>query len=122
MPEEHWSDFREFGPLSILDYRVGEKGGNEWHRREILRRAFEGTFPWKVTRELSEGELAEWGEPKSRTRFEKMINSLASFSSNASSRKNARSYRDAIREWQSDARWLSGEYGSLFPGALRVDL
>jgi hypothetical protein len=122
MSEEHWSDYRESGPLSILGYHVGEKGGNQWRRHEILRRAFEETFPWKVTRELSEGDLVEWGEPRSSARFEKMMNSLESFSSNAAGRKNARSFRSAIREWQSDARWFRDEYGSLFPGALKTEL
>ncbi len=111
MPGEHWIDCPEFGPLSILGYHVGERGGNPWRRHEILRRAFEEPFPWKVTRELAKGELPKWGTPRSSARLEKMIRSLGSFSSNAQSRKNARSYRTAIREWQSDAQWLRAEHG-----------
>ena len=54
---------KESSPLTVMGYVVGEKGGNRWRRRDILRTAIEELWRPSVRREIPVDELKEWGNP-----------------------------------------------------------
>jgi hypothetical protein len=94
------------GMLSFMGYRVGESRGlYPTQRRKILGYVFRGELP----RLNSDSYSQEWGRPGSRTRLNKITNSLMAFIRNAERR--GWSMKTAIRDWQEDLRFVRETFG-----------
>lgn len=94
------------GMLSFMGYRVGESRGlYPTQRRKILGYVFRGELP----RLNSDSYSQEWGRPGSRTRLNKITNSLMAFIRNAERR--GRSMKTAIIDWQEDLRFVRETFG-----------
>ena len=90
----------------MMEYRVGRSHGESATiRRTILKRVFENTLPPAFPKDY----MDEWGANTSAVRLQKMAVSIAAFVRNNKRRKIG-DYADAIREWESDLRWLYTEY------------
>jgi len=88
------------GLLRHLGYGVGAKGVSRSERRQILRNVFTKSVP----NVLSLDHMAEWGKPNTRTRLQKLANSIASFAK-IQKRKECPS-DEAIKNWEDDLAWL----------------
>jgi hypothetical protein len=94
------------GLLSYLEYNVGKTNGQPPSiRKLILDRVFLGELPPVFTPDY----LNEWSTPGSAGRLQKMAESLAAFCRNAKRRNDAR-LADAIRDWETDLRYLYQTY------------
>jgi hypothetical protein len=99
-------DSEQEGMLSFLEYHVGQLGGlSSFERKAILDRVFEGRLP-KV---FVDSYMAEWSEPKSAKRLQKMAECIAAFARNAKRRKDDR-MDQAIREWENDLEYLYNKF------------
>ena len=103
LPEPNWP---QEGMLSHMGYRVGRNGEPTSRRREILSKVFEQDPLPNVD---SAGYVKEWGSARSRTRLEKLADTLASLARNDKRRKSI-SYLEAIRHREEDLVWLKKRY------------
>jgi len=89
------------GLLKHFGYSVAADGPTERRRREILTQ-----FLARNLRGLKfDSEyLAEWGEPRSCQRLQKIVYSLSSFANNALRKADAPTA--AVRKWQADIDWI----------------
>lgn len=94
------------GMLAYLEYRVGRTRGEVASvRRVILDRAFHGHLPPVFPEDYMRG----WADPGTAARLQKIAEAIAAFCRNAK-RNDAERLRDAIRDWESDLRYLYDSY------------
>lgn len=93
------------GVLSELGYKVGRSGLGPVERRRILRTAHAVTLigSSKETRSY----IAEWGEPNSRQRADKIERCLSNFAEVA--RRRSADMSEAIEDWEDDLDWFRRE-------------
>ena len=97
--------FHKESPLHAKGYKVGKSGQPAFRRHEILRQAFIGDIPPTG----SATYMAEWGEPSSGARLQRIANTIASLCRNAKNRNNP-SYETAIQHWEADLARLKEEF------------
>ncbi|MBS1794114.1 MAG: hypothetical protein JSS81_09685 [Acidobacteria bacterium] len=95
---ELFIDAPNTGILGYLGYRVGEKALSPAERRAILTEIFNSRLPNINSREYME----EWGQPKSKERLKKMVDSMAAFCQNQKRRGN----NLAVAHYEEDLKWL----------------
>lgn len=94
------------GVLRYMGYQVGSTNGIASNlRRRILEQVFEGALPPV----FPNAYLDQWGEPKSAARLQKMAETIAAFARNAK-RKRSDSLWGAIRDWESDLKFLYEQF------------
>ena len=95
------------GLLHFMGYRVGKTSTlTTVERRAILDNVFKNEIRIGG---LSPHYIAEWGQPRSRQRLEKIANSIAAFSRNAQKRRNP-SMSQAVADWEDDLQYLWQRY------------
>jgi hypothetical protein len=100
------------GIFNFMHYNVAKGGPNEIVRRNNLKTIFNANF--KVLPDApNAGYVAEYGEPNSLMRFEKM---LRFFDTNLKLKKNKTTdaWIDCLEKWESDHDWFVDEFGSKF--------
>lgn len=97
------------GVLSEMGYRVGKNGLIATARHKILEDVL--TVELVAASAAANAYVREWGPPASRSRLQKMVNSIAAFARNA--RRRSADYSEAIADWESDLQWLQVTYGNL---------
>jgi hypothetical protein len=100
------------GLFSHMHYTVDAKGPNEKVRRHHLIRIFETTFLVQQGAPNTD-YIAQFGDPASKQRFEKMMRFLDSNLQRFGSH-NTPAWLDCLDKWDSDAEWLVREFGSEF--------
>lgn len=105
-------DYEE-GLLKFMGYAVGQLGAYRTRRRQVLNYVFNEKIP-KVQ---SYDYMAEWGDPTSAKRLQKLANSLATFARNAKRRRTS-DMEHAIAEWEEDLAYLKNTY---FDGLFSFD-
>ena len=93
------------GLLKFMGYTVGQLGTYRTRRRQVLDYVFNERVPKVQSYEY----MAEWGDPKSAKRLQKLSNSLASFTRNAKRRRSS-DMNHAIAEWEEDLTYLKETY------------
>jgi hypothetical protein len=94
------------GVFGFLGYSVSSDNGvGESMRRRILTHVFEGPLPPLFRPQY----LAEWGEPRTSQRLQKMAESLAAFARNAKRRQH-RGFSHAVQCWETDLNFLYTEF------------
>ena len=101
--DQYW--YQE-GLLSYVGYRVGITHGIPSKKRIII---LDCVLFNQLPKVNSQSYMREWGCPKTAVRLKKMAESLASFVRNAK-RKNSKSMRHAISDWESDLTYLFETY------------
>jgi hypothetical protein len=97
-------DWQEESPLVLMGYRVGKtKGLKESERRKILRKAFEDHIPNAYELDY----MADWGTPRTRARYDRIVEHLAFMANSRSGQKNM---DIAVSHWQSDLDWFKREF------------
>ena len=101
-------DFLDEGPLGLLGYHVGRRAGLSAAQRQALlsaiyRRPIPQLFPPHY--------LAEWGDPQTPQRLQRMIRAIDGFMRDPKRRNDPR-LDDAMAEWQEDLDYLRREYHS----------
>jgi hypothetical protein len=101
------ASWREIGLLRASGYQVGATNGVvESERLKILNYI----FLYDDLVDVSDRQYAaEWGDPKTGKRLQKMANSLASFIGQAQ-RRNSSGLLQAITEWKHDLGYLRSAY------------
>jgi hypothetical protein len=101
-----FSDSPAKGMLKILGYSVGDTQPISINTRQlILRYLVEGHLP-AVGSNVHRGE---WGQPGTKERFEKLVNTLWTLLNSRAHRTHER----ARREWQEDLEWLGESFPEL---------
>ena len=90
----------EVGLLKFMGYTVGSQGEKPKMRRQILDCVMTATALPPVG---SPAYMAEWGEPRSTTRYRKLHRTIRSL---ASSNKHDRRMEKAVRDWEDDLVYL----------------
>ena len=100
------------GLFSYMHYSVDKNGPNDKVRRHNLTRIFNTKFIVQPGSPNSD-YIAEFGEPSTIERFEKM---LRFFDSNLQrfGNQNSNAWLDCLDKWGSDADWLVLNFGSQF--------
>ena len=93
------------GLLKFMGYTVGQNGAYRTRRRQVL----DYVFNEKVPKVQSYEYMAEWGEPKTTTRLQKLANSLATFARNAKRRRSS-DMDHAVAEWEEDLQYIKESY------------
>lgn len=94
------------GMLTYLEYRVGRTRGEVASvRRATLDRVFAGHLPPV----FPEDYMRSWADPGTSARLHKIAEAIAAFCRNAK-RNDPEKLRDAIRDWESDLRYLYDVY------------
>jgi hypothetical protein len=83
-----------------MGYAVGDKGLPRNQRRAILRAAFEEDIPTVGSAEY----MAQWSQPATPARLEKIANFLAANCQNL--KRKGKGTEKAVAEWEDDLRWL----------------
>ncbi|BAZ16656.1 hypothetical protein NIES4071_85340 [Calothrix sp. NIES-4071] len=99
----------EQGILGYYGYRVGLNGLEENQRRQILDRIF--LYPLPSINDAA--YIKDWGEPVTKVRLKKMLDSIATFVKNAKRRNDKENYRKAIQDWEADLEYLKITYGQI---------
>jgi hypothetical protein len=100
-------DWPEHGILNYFGYAVGKtKGLGALERRRILDRVFAARLVAGSSNAAV--YVAEWAEPRSAARLQKMANCLASFVRSA--KKRSADYSVAIDQWETDLDYLHDTY------------
>lgn len=94
---------QDIGVLRASGYRVGLKGVDWQLRRMMLKRIYET----ELSLPLSAHYLAEWGRPKTRTRLQKLANTIATLTRNMKRRNDT---APSIDDWESDLAFLKQSY------------
>lgn len=108
------SRWEKEGLLAYLGYHVGDSGESMGHRRSILDSAYENPLP-----ELNDRSyMAEWGDPNTAARLQKIARSIAAFCRNQK-RKSGTSH-SSVGDWEADLAYLKwkfydGRYGFIWP-------
>lgn len=105
-------DYEE-GLLKFMGYAVGQLGAYRTRRRQVL----DYVFNEKIPKVQSYDYMAEWGDPSSAKRLQKLANSLATFARNAKRRRTS-DMEHAIAEWEEDLSYLKNTY---FDGLFSFD-
>ena len=93
------------GLLSYCGYKVGANGLPLDPRRKILDAIFLAQLP-----PIDDPAYrAQWGEPRSAKRLQKLAETMAAFVRNAKRRDAARMEK-SIREWETDLAYLKRRY------------
>ena len=95
------------GFLKFLGYHVGSSGRPVNERRQILATAFQSAA--LPAAQFDPDYIASWGAPSSAARLQKISNSLAAFASLHNPRGR---FGAAVKDWESDLRWLHDTYYS----------
>ncbi|GAA2545340.1 hypothetical protein [Mycolicibacterium diernhoferi] len=93
------------GVLRELGYKVGQNGLGPVERRRILRTAYAVTLTG-VSKE-TRSYIAEWGEPNSQQRADKIERCLSNFAEVA--RRRSADMSEAIADWEDDLDWFRRE-------------
>jgi hypothetical protein len=94
------------GMLDAFDYHVGKSHGiASGARRHILRFLFEERLPLVYDTAYT----AEWGQPATARRLQKLAETIAALTRNAK-RNTGRDYAQAISEWEDDLSFLWSTY------------
>ena len=100
------------GLFAHMHYSADAKGPNDSVRRHNLTRIFETTF--LVLPDAPNADyIAEFGEPTSKQRFEKMLRFLDS-NLRRYGNHSTPAWLDCLDKWGSDYDWFVEEYGSEF--------
>jgi len=99
-------EWPETGVLRQLGYVVGRKGLPGAKRQQVLDRVY--AVALHPASEAEVGYIAQWGEPRTWQRLEKMANCLATFAQ--SRKRDTRDYSEAIADWEADLDYLRGRY------------
>ena len=87
-----------------MGYHVGKtKGLKDSERQKILREAFEDHLPNAY--ELA--YMTDWGTPRTRARYDRIVEHLAFMINSRSGQKNM---EVAVKHWQSDLGWFEREF------------
>lgn len=105
-------DYEE-GLLKFMGYAVGQLGAYRTRRRQVL----DYVFNEKIPKVQSYDYMAEWGDPSSAKRLQKLANSLATFARNAKRRRTS-DMEHATAEWEEDLAYLKNTY---FDGLFSFD-
>ena len=100
------------GLFSHMHYSADRNGPNDNVRRHHLTRIFNTTFIVQPDAPNAD-YVAEFGEPSSEERFEKMRRFLDSNLQRFGG-KTSPAWLDCLNKWSSDADWLIEEFGSQF--------
>lgn len=87
------------GVLRAIGYRVGNNGISEARRHQLLDFAITGTLPPVG----SPAHMAEWGTPRSRTRYAKLHRVIRVL---ASSAHTLGTMERAAEEWEADLEYI----------------
>lgn len=99
-------DWLREGVLRYMGYQVGSTNGLSSNlRHRILEQVFDGALPPVFPNSY----LDQWGAPQSAPRLQKMAESIAAFARNAKRKRNE-SLWGAIRDWESDLRFLYEQF------------
>ena len=105
-------EWPEMGLLRVLDYQVGQKQGVPYpKRKQLLKRAYE----WSAEKHLPAHEAADWGEPETRQRMQKIVKSLTAFIDLAKRRETS-DMGIAIHHWKRDLGYLKEKFAATYPG------
>jgi hypothetical protein len=99
------ADWLQIGFLKYLGYAVGQNGGSEDERHDVLRKAYTAQ---RLPTVFPPEYRSEWGRPRSSVRLHKMAYSIASFCRNGKRRSHP--IERAIAEWEEDLEWLRVKY------------
>ena len=88
-----------------MGYAVGQLGAYRTRRRQVL----DYVFNEKIPKVQCYDYMAEWGDPSSAKRLQKLANSLATFARNAKRRRTS-DMEHAIAEWEEDLAYLKNTY------------
>ena len=97
-------DRPEQGLLAALGYHVGHSDGRPAEfRRLVLKLVLEGELPMIHSADY----MAEWGEPNSSKRFEKLVRVLQNLVDGSRSKPRSKL---AVRQWSEDLEWIQNSY------------
>jgi hypothetical protein len=99
-------DWLTVGMLGLTGYRVGRTNGIATPVRQVL---LSEVFISHLPPAFPATYMTEWGAPKTARRLQKMAESIAAYTRNAK-RKRAADMGDAIRDWESDLKFLYDMY------------
>ena len=91
----------ELGLLGLLGYRVGNDGKLSADRKKILDRVWALPITPSVKEKVQNWE--EWGDPKSATRYKKLITTLSIFA-------NRPGMTQAVSDWQNDVEYVKSAF------------
>ena len=111
-PHVNGADGGTKGLFSHMHYSADRNSPNDTVRRHHLTRIFNTTFIVQPDAPNAD-YIAEFGEPSSKERFEKMLRFLDSNLKRYAS-KSSPAWIDCLDKWGSDADWLIDEFGSQF--------
>tara|TARA_B110000438_G_scaffold276578_1_gene298499 strand:- start:1287 stop:1655 length:369 start_codon:yes stop_codon:yes gene_type:complete len=111
-PHVNGADGGVKGLFAHMHYSADAKGPNDTVRRHRLSRIFETTFLVQSGAPNAD-YIAEFGNPNSQQRFEKMLRFLDSNLQRFGNRTTP-AWLDCLEKWSSDADWLVEEFGSEF--------
>jgi len=100
------------GLFSFMHYSVDKGGPNDTVRRHNMRKIFETTFTTEPGADNA-SYVAEYGEPCTIYRFEKMLRFLDTNLRRHGS-KTSPGWLDCLDKWGSDVDWLIETFGSQF--------
>ncbi|MBI3269068.1 MAG: hypothetical protein HYZ53_08595 [Planctomycetes bacterium] len=110
----HLPALSEEGFLSSRGYHAGKDAPTASERQATLRAAYETASP---SDQFNPSYVADWGQPGSLRRVEKIARSIAAFSRNrkASLRRQGMTQADtaqdeAVSDWEEDLAWLQSEF------------
>ena len=94
----------QIGVLKYMGYQVGENGETVSTRHNVLQLVYEAPLPNIGPPD----HMAEWGEPNSARRLNKIAWSIAIFCLNA--KRKSVHLETAISDWETDLAWLKATY------------
>ena len=97
------------GVLALMGYHVGYTGLGQSERRDILKALFESAKLARGEGADRDGYIAQWGEPRSAKRLEKMAKTLRGLT-DLDRRKTMSDMSRAIEHREEDLAWLKATY------------
>jgi hypothetical protein len=103
------------GILYALGYTVGIQGSSTTERRRILAKAY-SIPPLEFPRISNQDSLKKWSEsaPQSARRLQLIAHYIAGMCRRRRARKDSFRYRRAIRDYESDLKWLREQFYELY--------
>lgn len=100
------------GLFAHMHYSADSKGPNDSVRRHHLTRIFQTTFLVESGAPNAD-YIAEFGDPSSKERFDKMLRFIDSNLQRFGNQTTPK-WLNCLDKWSSDADWLVEEFGSEF--------
>jgi len=103
-------NWKKNGLLSICGYRVGKTNGVEQVIRQVI---LSDILLYDDLSDLDDQAYAkEWGEPHSRVRYLKLVNTLKSLLRNGQKKdtNGTADYSKAIQDWSTDIKFVEDEF------------